>query len=121
MRSIADFVNRLTSRKFLGAAAAAYGFYAAHRYPEAAAVVVAYIAAEWHLDLTSLKKDVDAGEEAFDEETKELTPAVSAATVEAPAEEEPLEIDPQQFYAGTIPPAKSASAPTARRSFGFHA
>lgn len=56
-----DFLNRLTSRKFLLAVAAGLTFYANGQYTELAATIIAYIAAEGSADALGRYSGVKTG------------------------------------------------------------
>lgn len=49
---MSEFITRLSSRKFLLAAAAVLGLIAEHQYPEAVAVVLGYLGVEGYADVT---------------------------------------------------------------------
>lgn len=71
-------MKRLTSRKFIGAVGAFVTFVVTGNIPAAVAVALAYIAAEYHLDLTSVKKGADIA--------ATVAETVSQASVDAQAQ-----------------------------------
>ncbi len=76
-----DFLRKLTSRKLLVAASTVAALIANKQYNAAAGVAVAYVAAEWHLDLSSLQQELHV----IDHSADEREPAIGFA---APAHEE---------------------------------